>query len=624
AEGEPVQVVQPAAPHYRLVREDLGALGAQAREAAVLERVRADAREGFDLERGPLFRARLLRLEAAEHVLLLCMHHIVSDGWSLGVLFRELGVLYGAYRRGEASPLEELAYQYADYALWQRRHLAGEVLEEQLSYWRGQLSAAPALLELPGDRPRPAVQGHRGGLRGVLYGAELREELRGLARREGATLFMVLLAGFQMLLSRYAGQEDVVVGTPIAGRTRAEVEGLIGLFVNTLVLRTDLSGDPTFGELLRRVREVTLGAYAHQELPFEKLVEELKPERSLSHGPLFQVMFALQNHEEERPALEGLQVQRVGAESETAKFDLMLVMAEGEDGLWAGLEYDVELFDASTVERMLEHLRVLLEGICAGPQRRIGEIELLGPGERRQVVEEWSRTAVDHPEADTPGGGLVHGLFEAQARRSPGAVAVVHEGEALTYAELEGRANRLAHHLRVLGVGPEVRVGVCVERSVEMVVALLGVLKAGGAYVPLDPAYPAERLRYMLEDSGASVLLAQEHLLEGLPESSAALVCLDRDRESIGAQPSGAPALELPAEAAAYVIYTSGSTGRPKGVVVTHANVVRLFGATEAWFGFGAEDVWTLFHSCAFDFSVWELWGALLHGGRLVVVPYLT
>ncbi|HLL47092.1 MAG TPA: AMP-binding protein, partial [Longimicrobiaceae bacterium] len=446
-----------------------------------------------------------------------------------------------------------------------------------------------------------------------------REELRSLARREGATLFMVLLAGFQMLLSRYAGQEDVVVGTPIAGRTRAEVEGLIGLFVNTLVLRTDLSGDPPFGELLRRVREVTLGAYAHQELPFEKLVEEIKPERSLSHGPLFQVMFALQNHEEERPALEGLQVQRVGAESETAKFDLMLVMAEGEDGLWAGLEYDVELFDAGTAERMLEHLRVLLEGICAGPQRRIGEIELLGPGERRQVVEEWNRTAVDHPEADTPGGGLVHGLFEAQARRSPGAVAVVHEGEALTYAELEGRANRLAHHLRGLGVGPEVRVGLCVERSVELVVALLGVLKAGGAYVPLDPAYPAERLRFLLEDSGAPLVLTRAHLAGALSADGRHMVLMGPDAPDWSGEAATAPDVETLRDNAAYLIYTSGSTGRPKGVVVSHRALVNHTCSAREHYGLVPADRALQTASISFDAAGEEIFPTLAAGATLVL-----
>ncbi len=610
-EGVAAQVVVPFG-GFALPVEDLSGLEDGERAAVVKRRVTEHAARPFDLERGPLFRAALLRLNAEEHVLLLCVHHVVSDGWSMGVLFGELSALYGAYREGAESPLPELAVQYADYAAWQREQLEGEALERQIGYWKERLAGAPELLELPTDHPRPAVQTYRGATEPVALPGELLERLEALARREGVTLYMVLLGAFQVLLSKYAGSEDVVVGSPIAGRTRGEVEGLIGFFVNTLVLRTDLSGDPGFREVLRRVREGTLGAYEHQEVPFEKLVAELQPERSLSHSPLFQVMFALQNAGGAEGTLPGLRLQGLGAEQESAKFDLSLGLATTPQGLLGDVSYSTELFERGTIARMVGHLERVLEQVARDAEVRLSGVELLGEAERAQVVEEWNRT-----EAGYPSDRCLHQMFEAQAARTPEAVAVVFEEESLSYGALNARANRLAHHLRGLGVGPEVRVAICVERSLEMVVGLLGILKAGGAYVPLDPGYPAERLAYMLADCGAPVLLTQEELRGALPAPEGVRVVS-------GAEVAGEPA-ENPASGAtprdlAYVIYTSGSTGRPKGVMVEHGGVVSLL----HWLRSVTSDAEL---SCvlgstsfSFDVSVAEIFGTLCWGGRLELV----
>ncbi|HEX2187823.1 MAG TPA: condensation domain-containing protein, partial [Longimicrobiaceae bacterium] len=505
-DGAPVQEIAPFG-GFSLPVEDLSGLGEAERETEVRRRVSEDATRPFDLSAGPLFRLKLLRLGTEEHVLLACMHHIVCDEWSVGVLLRELSALYAAHREGGRSPLPELAVQYADFAVWQRQVLQGEALERQMAYWRERLAGAPAQLELPTDRPRPAVQTYRGAHEQIDLPGELLDRLRAVGRSEGATLFMTLLGAFQVLLSRYAATDDVVVGSPIAGRTRREVEELIGFFLNTLVLRTDLGGDPGFRGVLRRVRGVTLGAYEHQEVPFERLVEELQPQRSLSHAPLFQVMFVLKGAEALEGGLPGVEMEGLGAENGTSKFDLTLSMAAHADGLSAGLEYNTELFERGTIRRMLEHLERVLEQLAGDADRPLSALELLGDAERRQVVEAWNRT-----EAEYPAGRCVHELFEAQATRTPDAVALSYADGSLTYGELDRRANRLAHHLRGLGVGPDQRVALCLERGPEMMSALLGILKAGAAYVPLDPAYPPQRLAYMLEDSGAPVLLTQRSL----------------------------------------------------------------------------------------------------------------
>ncbi|MFL5385853.1 MAG: amino acid adenylation domain-containing protein [Longimicrobiaceae bacterium] len=610
AGGEPVQLISPPAEvalPFDVVPDD----------AKLRARLSDEARKPFDLEQGPLFRPHLFRVDAREHVLLLSMHHIVSDGWSHWVILRELAALYPGFAKGERPELPEAPVQYADFAAWQREHLQGEVLGEQLAWWTGHLRGAPGLLELPTDRPRPAVQRYLGAYERVELSPALTHALRALSRHEGATLYMTLLAAWEVLLGRYAGQDDLVVGTSIAGRTQPEVEGLVGFFANTLALRADLGGDPAFGALLARVREAMLGAYAHQELPFEKLVDELQPERSLSHNPLFQAFFALDNAGAPSIEVDGLSLSREDVLKGTAKFDLSLLLRERDGGLEGWVEYATDLFEQATVRRLVGHLGVLLEEIARDPSRRLSALPLMAPAERKQVVEEWA--PVTHAPVEAP----LHVLFERRAAAAPEHVAVTFEGERLTYGELNARANRLARYLRGRGVGAESRVGLCLERGTEMIVAILGVLKAGGGYVPLDPDYPEERLAYMVEDSGISILLTQRSLLDRLPVAGDP-VCLDTGWEEIAEESGDDLDISVDPRGLAYVIYTSGSTGRPKGAMLTHANVVRLFTATEARFGFGPDDVWTMFHSYAFDFSVWEIWGALLHGGRLVVVPFLT
>ncbi|HEU4561131.1 MAG TPA: amino acid adenylation domain-containing protein, partial [Longimicrobium sp.] len=617
ADGSPVQVIAPFG-GFALPVEDLSGLGEADREAAARRRAGEEMQRPFDLAAGPLFRAALLRLGAEDHVLLLSMHHIVSDGWSMGVLFRELSALYEAYREGRESPLPKLGVQYADHAVWQRDQLDGEALDRQLAYWRARLAGAPELLELPTDRPRPAVQTYRGAHERIELPGDLLERLRALARSEGATLYMVGLGAFQVLLSKYSGSDDIVVGSPVAGRTRKEVEGLIGFFVNTLVLRTDLGGDPGFREILRRVREATLGAYDHQEVPFEKLVAELQPARSLGHSPLFQVMFSLDHASGADSVLAGLEMKPVGAERETAKFDLSLGLVEGPRGGWASLSYSTDLFERGTILRMLGHLERVLEQVAEDPDRRLSGLDLLRTEERARLLEEWNRT-----EAEYPADRCIHHLFEAQVERTPGAVAVSHEEERLTYAQLNERANRLAHHLRGRGVGPEVRVGVCLERSLELVVSVFAVLKAGGVYVPLDPSYPATRLQRMLADSGAEVLLTQTRLRASLPAAPrVATVSVDAEWREIEAGSPANPESGATPRNLAYMIYTSGSTGTPKGAGVDHEALVNHM----TWFvrelGFTAEDRVLEKTPIVFDGSLWEFFAPLIVGGEIVVAQH--
>src|ERR1051325_1237905 len=616
---QPVQIIAPSMT-LSLPVVDLSGLPLEEREAEARRLIIEDSRRPFDLTRGPLVRSSLLLLSEDEYVWLLTMHHIISDEWSTGVLIRELADIYLAYRDGQPSPLAELPIQYADFAHWQREWLQGEVLDTQLGYWRKQLAGAPAILELPTDRPRPPVQTYSGGRAYFSVPLEVKEQLTALARREGATLFMTLLAAFKVLLSRYTGQEEIVVGTPIAGRNRAELEPLIGFFVNTLVLRTDVGGELGFREVLGRVREGALGAYAHQDLPFEKLVDELQPERDMSRTPLFQAMFVLQTASREQIDLPGLQLSAAkGSENTTAKFDLTLAMAEARDELGGALEYNTDLFDASTIERMLAHFRMLLEAVAQSPQQSISSLPLLSADERTQLLRQSNQAGGDYRTSQ-----CLHELFEARAQQTPSAVALNFEEQQLTYAQLNERANQLAHHLLSLSLPPEALVAICLQRGIEMVVCMLAALKAGAAYLPLDPAYPQERLSFMLEDSRASVLIGEQSLLAGGIAGDIQTIAIDSEWEQIEQQQAENPGCLVTAQQLAYVIYTSGSTGRPKGVMVTHSNVTRLFAATAEQFSFDDKDVWTLFHSYAFDFSVWEMWGALLHGGRLVVVPYLV
>ncbi|HEU0054786.1 MAG TPA: condensation domain-containing protein, partial [Longimicrobium sp.] len=615
-DGSPVQLVAPFA-GFVLPVEELSELDEADREAAVRRRAGEEARRAFDLSAGPLFRAALLRLGEEDRVLLLTMHHIVSDGWSMGVLFRELTALYQAYREGRESPLPDLAVQYADYAVWQRERLEGAVLDRQLSYWRERLAGAPELLELPTDHPRPPVQTFRGAMVPFELSIELLERLRALAQGEGATLYMTLLSAFQVLLSKYGGSDDIVVGSPIAGRTRKEVEELIGFFVNTLVLRTDLAGDPSFREVLRRAREATLGAYEHQEVPFERLVAEVRPERSLSHSPLFQVMFTLQEAEAGGGggALPGLEVGGVGGAMEIAKFDLSLTVGVGAHGLHGALNYNTDLFERGTVERMLGHLARVLEQAAADAGVPLSRLDLLGDAERALVLEAWNRT-----ERPYPRGVCVHELFAAQARERPEAVALVWGGESLGYAELDARANRLAHHLVGLGVGPETRVGVMLERGVELIVSLLAVLKAGGCYVPLDPGYPAERLRLMLDDSGVHVLLSRGDLAGVVETGGPRVVHLDRAADAIASEPTDPPGGAVTAENLAYIVYTSGSTGKPKGVMVGHRQVVQLVRETD-YVRLCPGDRVAQASNAGFDALTFEVWGAFLNGATLVGIP---
>jgi amino acid adenylation domain-containing protein len=607
--GTARQVIAPYA-GFGVTVKDLSRLPAETREAEVQRELIAESTERpFDLSAGPLFRVSLLRLGAEEHVLLLGQHHIVSDGWSMGVLYRELSALYQAYRQGRPSPLPALGVQYADYAVWQREQLEGAALERQLAYWRERLAGAPELLELPTDHPRPPVQTYRGATVPVELSPELLERLQALARSEGATLYMVLLGAFQVLLSKYSGSDDIVVGSPIAGRTRKEVEELIGFFVNTMVLRTDLSGDPSFREVLRRAREVTLGAYENQEVPFERLVAELQPERTLSHAPLFQVLLVLQNAGGGGPELPELEVSRVEAERVSAKFDLSLEVAATARGLRGGLTYSTDLFDRTTVDRMLGHLERVLEQVAANADVRLSRLALAGPQERAQVVAEWNRT-----EAGYPRDAGIHALFQAQAQRTPGAVALVWGAEKLTYRELDARANRLAHHLVGLGVGPESRVGVRLERSVENVVATLAVLKAGGCCVPVDTSYPPERMALMLADSAVRILLSDaERAAPGLH-----VIHLDRLAEVLAAGPDHAPSASASAGNLAYVFYTSGSTGRPKGVMMAHREVVQYAACLPRTMPIGPGDRVAQASNASFDAAVFEIWGALLNGATLV------
>ena len=616
-ETQPVQIVhEPQDVHFAFF--DLTHLPPAQREDEARRLATEEARRPFNLATGPLLRPSLLRLSDDEHIAVLAVHHIVSDGWSMNVMLNELTTLYDAFSTGERSRLPELPVTYADYAAWQRQSLNEDFLAPRLAYWREHLAGMTKILELPADRPRPPVQTFRGAKQGVSLPASLVDELRSLSLRHGVTLFMTTLAAFLTLLSRYTQQTDLAVGTPTAGRNRFELEGLIGFFINTLVLRADVSGDPPFLELLAQVKTVVLDAHA-QEVPFEKLIETLQPERNLSHQALFQVMFALQTASTKSLELHGLRVNDYVIESGNSRFDLTLSLGETAETLTGVLEYSTDLFDTATVARLAQNFETLLHSIVANPQERISRLRLLTRDEERQLLCDWNTF---HSE-DICGTSLSQ-IFEAQVERAPEAIALSFADEQLTYDDLNRRANQLAHYLRKQGVGSGSLVGLCMERSLELVIALLGIVKAGAAYVPLDPAYPKERLAFMMTDAQVGVVVTQCSLLETLPAETAAVVCVDEDWKEIERESDDNLTGVAAAESLAYVIYTSGSTGIPKGVAVTQANVLRLFSATRKWYGFDERDVWTLFHSYAFDFSVWELFGALLHGGRLVIVPYLT
>ena len=612
-EGVPVQIIAPLGDvPLRVI--DLQTLPEKVVDAEAQRISAAEVREPFDLIRAPLFRLKLLALRRDSHRLLVCMHHIVSDGWSIGVFVSELAALYEAFCAGAATPLSNLTIQYGDFARWQNQCLSSEVLQKHLDYWTRQLDGAPRLTALPTDHPRPPIQTYQGDTVVFWIDLSLTRRLESLSRRAGATLFMTLLAAFKLLLSRYSGQKDIVVGTPIANRNRSELEPLIGFFVNTLVLRTQLEGDLSFLELLGRVREVALDAYAHQDLPFERLVEVLNPERHLSNGPLFQVMFVLQQPQERKLRLTELSATVTDLLTDSAKFDVLLSVEETAHGFRGELEYCADLFEKATIQRMVGHFQTLLESIVANPEQSITDLSLLTSEEQRQLSAYWLGPS------EMWGTAAAHHLLEAQAARTPDAVAVVFEDQQLTYEALNARANQVAHYLSRMGVGPNTRVGLCLERSLSLVVGLLGVLKTGAAYVPLDPAYPRDRLLFMIRDSRTSALLTTQNLVEGLLKNSERVVCLDADHEAITRESRSNPNTQVNSDDLAYVIYTSGSTGQPKGVAMPHGPLVNLLN-WQLERGLHRPGARTLqFASASFDVAFQECFSTWCSGGILVLV----
>jgi len=615
-DGEPVQKVLPHRP-CSLPVVDLEALPEERRQTVALSLAWAEAQRPFDLSRGPLLRACLVRLEEREHLALATMHHIVSDAWSTGILIRELSTLYQSLADRTAPALPELPVQYADFAVWQRGWLQGEVLKEQLAYWRGQLGGDLPVLQLPTDRPRPPVQTVRGAVLTARLPLALTEDLERLSRAEGTTLFMTLLAGFQALLGRYSGQRDVIVGSPIANRTRLEVESLIGFFVNTLALRGDLGEEGTFRDLLSRTREAVLGASAHQDLPFEKLVEELQPRRDLSRSPLFDVLFVLQNAPAERLALSGLMLRPLGVDSGRSPFDWTVSMTRTDQGLATSFEYNRDLFDRGTVTRALVHLESLLEAWAADPGAGLWETPLLSPAEEHQVRVEWNRLGESFPEVSLPD------LVAAQVQSRPDASAAVFENQVWSYAGLDRQAERVARRLTAAGVGAGDLVGIFAERSLEMLAALLGVLRLGAAYVPLDPGQPRERLELMLEEAGLVAVLALGDVTASLPGTAPRVIQWNGDGEERNARREGV-GQRSDGDAPAYVIYTSGSTGRPKGVQVTHRALVNFLWSMKEEPGLRAEDVWLSVTPLSFDIAGLELYLPLIVGGRVVLASRET
>ncbi|HWX42056.1 MAG TPA: amino acid adenylation domain-containing protein, partial [Blastocatellia bacterium] len=619
-EGQPIQAIS-AGWTLTLAAVDLGQLEELERESELQRLINDEARQKFDLVGGPLIRARLARLNRQDHVLMLSMHHIVSDGWSMGVMVREIGALYKAFAAGESSRLDELPIQYADFVQWQRGWLTGEVLETELRYWEQQLSGAPALLELPTDRPRPRKQTFRGAVIRFEMASGLPGKLHEVSRQRDATLFMTLLAVFQVLLHRYTGQADISVGSPIANRNSSETEGLIGFFVNTLVLHADLSGDPTFNQLLARLREVALGAYANQDVPFEMLVERLRPERDTSHSPLFQAMFALQNAPAEALVLKGLTLKGCEAHSGTTKFDLTFSVFETPDSLAGTVEYNTDLFDERSIKQLLGHYEILLDSVAANPQCRISRLQLLTAAEVSRLLHEWMPT----PSPSDRGTRLPE-LFEQQVEHTPERIAITFDGQQLTYAELNRRANRLAHYLLELGVGLDTPVAICQQRSIEGLISLIGIFKAGGTYVPLDPGYPKERLALMLEDAAPRVLLTEPELLAMLPETRARVVYpsaqwADRaEWGEIGSHSEQNPGRAVAADNLRYVIYTSGSTGRPKGIAMTERALCNLLAWQLESSPLAGRTVTLQYASLSFDVSFQEIFSAWCSGGRLALV----
>ncbi|HKP10462.1 MAG TPA: amino acid adenylation domain-containing protein, partial [Blastocatellia bacterium] len=612
-DGRPVQVVASSL-NVPLRLTDL-AHKAEATEEA-LRLATQEINQPFDLSRGPLVRARILRLDADEHVLVVAMHHIVADSWSFGVFNQELLALYDAYTAGRTSPLAELSIQYADYAVWQREWLSGDLLEAKLSHWKHLLAGAPTSVELPTDRPRPATQSYRGESRSLTVSEDLMRGLRGLANRERATMFMTMLAAFNVLLFRYSSQRDILIGSPIANRNQPEIQSLIGYFLNMLVLRTRLRADMTFGELLSHVRESSLAAYAHQDLPFARLVQELQPERDVARNPLFQVCFVYLDYQEQGAELRGLKLREMKLDAATAMFDLTLALTENADGLSGHFEYATDLFNGETIGRMIGHFKNLLESIVAHPESRLGVLPLLEEAERQQVLYAWNST-VSHETGHT-----LHERFEQQAAHRPDAIAISGGVEQLSYGELNQRANQLAGFLQAHGVGPEQVVGLLVERTPQMIIGLLGILKAGGAYLPLDGQSPAGRLQGMLEDAAVKLVLATASLAEQVRSAAAAVgaevVVFEQQAASIAAQSAATVSSGALADNLAYVIYTSGSTGRPKGVAVTHRSICNRLLWEQHTYPLDETERVLQITSLNFDVSVCEIFATLCAGAHLI------
>ena len=612
-DGEPIQAIAPVESAPPPIWHDLSELPAAEQSAEKRRILLAESKVIFDLASGPLLRYGIVKLSAAEHLLMFTMHHIIGDGWSIGILLTEFFELYKAFYEGKESTLPELEIQYADYAVWQREYLATEVMGQQLEYWRKQLAGVPEALEFPTDHPHPSMQTTRGAYQRLQLERSLQDNLKALSDRNGATLFMTLLAAFQVLFSRYTGQTDIVVGSPIAGRTRRETEPLIGNFLNTLVLRTDLSGNPTFQELIGRVKETTLQAYSNQEVPFEKLVEELQPERDVSRTPLFQTLFIFQNMPK---GLPGQSLVPEGEESAVARYGLTVELAESPDGLVIVLEYNSDLFDASTIERMMRHYGQVLAAVCRDSNQRVQEIQYLTAEEQRDLVSKWNDSALSYPSDK-----CLPELFAAQAVRTPHKVAVSCQGRELTYQELDERSTQLANYLHTKGIARGEFVAILVERSVEMVIALLGVLKAGAAYLPLDPVYPPERISFMLQDSAVPLVLTQSSLLSALPETSAEVLSLDRDWEAVASCSAEKGELVVAPVDLAYIIYTSGSTGQPKGVLIEHRALVNFLWSMKHEPGLTESDVLVAVTTLSFDIAGLELYLPLIVGGRLEIAP---
>jgi aspartate racemase len=609
-DGNAIQIIAPVQP-MTLQKVNLSSLAEQS--AKVQQIFTNEFHHPFDLSKGPLLRGTLLQLGEKEHVLLLTMHHIISDGWSRGIFYRELSALYDAFGNGQPSPLSKLPIQYIDFAAWQRTFLQGKMLDEQLSYWKQQIDGFTTL-DLPTDKVRPPQQTFRGSRHFLSFPKSLSQAIKALSQQEGVSLFISLLTAFTILLYRYTGQDDLVIGTATANRTVPEIEDLIGCFINTLALRTKIENNPNFRELLARVKQTTLDAYEHQHLPFEKLVEELQLSRDMSRSPIFQVMLVLQNAPTRRALqLTGLTLTPLMLDPGIAQFDLNCHIWEEGEELRGFFEYNTDLFEASTIERMQGHFQILLEGIVANPSQQISILPLLTKTEQRQLLVEWNHTQTEYPQDQ-----CIHQLFEAQVEKTPDAVALVFEDQQLTYKQLNNKANQLAHYLKTLGVEPEVLVGLCVERSVEMIVGLLGILKVGGAYVPLDPDFPQKRLQFMLEDSSVPVLLSQSHLLSVLPVSTAFVIYLDSEWEHIAAGSEDNLVIQSGAENLAYVIYTSGSTGQPKGVLIEHKSMVNYLIQIIKHFDIGCH--FAMVSTIAADLGNTVLFGAFCTGGCLHVL----